>query len=107
MTVLGLPEGIRACLFDLDCVLTRRAVLHAAAWKTMFDDFLSLREGAGFRPFDPVADYAAYVADRRPTGSAPSRLPAASSFARAVPTAFRTARRCTGWAPGRTLWCSR
>ena len=59
--MLGLPEGIRACLFDLDGVLTRTAVLHAAAWKEMFDDFLSLREGPGYRPFDPVADYDDYV----------------------------------------------
>jgi len=59
--MLGLPEGIRACLFDLDGVLTRTAVLHAAAWKEMFDAFLSLREGPGYRPFDPVADYDDYV----------------------------------------------
>jgi len=59
--MLGLPEGIRACLFDLDGVLTGTAVLHAAAWKEMFDGFLSLREGPGFRPFDPVADYDDYV----------------------------------------------
>lgn len=64
-TPLGLPEGITACLFDLDGVLTRTAVVHAAAWKEMFDDFLRRRDGAGFRPFDPVADYDAYV-DGRP-----------------------------------------
>ena len=61
MTQLGLPEHIRACLFDLDGVLTRTAVLHAAAWKQMFDAFLRSREGADARPFDPVADYDAYV----------------------------------------------
>ncbi|QMU73841.1 HAD family phosphatase [Streptacidiphilus sp. P02-A3a] len=65
MTPLGLPEGITACLFDLDGVLTRTAVVHAAAWKEMFDDFLRRRDGADFRPFDPVADYDAYV-DGRP-----------------------------------------
>lgn len=65
MTKLGLPVGITACLFDLDGVLTRTAVVHAAAWKEMFDGFLRQRDGAGFRPFDPVADYDAYV-DGRP-----------------------------------------
>jgi len=65
MTTLGLPAGITACLFDLDGVLTRTAVVHAAAWKEMFDDFLRKRDGDQFRPFDPVADYDAYV-DGRP-----------------------------------------
>ncbi|MGA5699082.1 HAD family hydrolase [Peterkaempfera bronchialis] len=65
MTKLGLPDHIRACLFDLDGVLTRTAVVHAAAWKEMFDDFLRRRDGDGFRPFDPVADYDEYV-DGRP-----------------------------------------
>ncbi|HRC62684.1 MAG TPA: hypothetical protein PLX85_05615, partial [Dehalococcoidia bacterium] len=31
--MLGLPAGIRACLFDLDGVLTDTASVHAAAWK--------------------------------------------------------------------------
>jgi beta-phosphoglucomutase family hydrolase len=38
--VLGLPDGITACLFDLDGVLTKTAVVHERAWKTMFDEFL-------------------------------------------------------------------
>ena len=61
MTSIGLPSDITACLFDLDGVLTRTAVVHAAAWKEAFDGFLRGRDGAGFRPFDPVVDYAAYV----------------------------------------------
>ncbi|MEU0181044.1 beta-phosphoglucomutase family hydrolase [Streptomyces sp. NPDC006207] len=65
MTKTGLPEGIRACLFDLDGVLTKTAVVHAAAWKEVFDDFLRHREGADFRPFDKVTDYDEYV-DGRP-----------------------------------------
>ncbi|MFD7921064.1 HAD family hydrolase [Streptomyces sp. NPDC059740] len=60
MTKLGLPETIRACLFDLDGVLTRTAVVHAAAWKETFDDFLRRREGEGFRPFSDE-DYDTYV----------------------------------------------
>jgi beta-phosphoglucomutase family hydrolase len=65
MTKLGLPDAVRACLFDLDGVLTKTAVVHAAAWKKAFDDFLRRREGPGFRPFDPVTDYDEYV-DGRP-----------------------------------------
>lgn len=68
MTTLGLPQGIRACLFDLDGVLTKTAVVHAAAWKEMFDDFLRRRDGDGpsgsCRPFDDD-DYDEYV-DGRP-----------------------------------------
>jgi len=62
--VTGLPPRIRACLFDLDGVLTSTAVLHQEAWKQTFDDFLRRRDGAGFAPFTP-ADYNAYV-DGRP-----------------------------------------
>jgi beta-phosphoglucomutase family hydrolase len=61
---LGLPTGIRACLFDLDGVLTQTATVHAAAWKEMFDEFLRRRAeqtGEKFVPFDPVADYDEYV----------------------------------------------
>ncbi|MFG3659145.1 beta-phosphoglucomutase family hydrolase [Streptomyces sp. NPDC047706] len=65
MTQLGPPEEILACLFDLDGVVTRTAVVHAAAWKETFDAFLREREGDSFRPFDDVADYDEYV-DGRP-----------------------------------------
>src|SRR5438067_11077199 len=61
---LGLPPAIRACLFDLDGVLTQTATVHAAAWKEMFDAFLhahAARTGAAFVPFDPVRDYDEYV----------------------------------------------
>jgi beta-phosphoglucomutase family hydrolase len=62
--MLGLPEGVTACLFDLDGVLTQTAKVHAAAWKSMFDDFLKRRadrHGEAFVPFDDVADYDRYV----------------------------------------------
>ncbi|MBL1100320.1 HAD family hydrolase [Streptomyces coffeae] len=65
MTMPCLPTVIRACLFDLDGVLTRTAVVHAAAWKQTFDAFLERHDGPSFRPFDRVADYDAYV-DGRP-----------------------------------------
>jgi beta-phosphoglucomutase family hydrolase len=62
--VLGLPDGIRGCLFDLDGVLTETAKVHDAAWKEMFDDYLRARSqktGQPFVPFDPVSDYDDYV----------------------------------------------
>jgi beta-phosphoglucomutase family hydrolase len=66
--MLGLPDQIRGCLFDLDGVLTQTAKVHAAAWKAMFDEYLRRRTdrtGEPFRPFDAVRDYDEYV-DGRP-----------------------------------------
>jgi beta-phosphoglucomutase family hydrolase len=61
--MLGLPDVIAACLFDMDGVVTRTAVVHDAAWKQMFDDFLRSRASkpGDFVPFDPVEDYDEYV----------------------------------------------
>jgi beta-phosphoglucomutase family hydrolase len=62
--VLGLPEKVRACLFDLDGVLTDTASVHTKAWKAMFDAYLSQRAkstGEKFVPFDEAADYRQYV----------------------------------------------
>jgi beta-phosphoglucomutase family hydrolase len=62
--MLGLPDGVRGCLFDLDGVLTRTAEVHAAAWKEMFDGYLrerAARSGEQFVAFDPVGDYDEYV----------------------------------------------
>ncbi|MFB7947338.1 HAD family hydrolase [Kitasatospora phosalacinea] len=66
--MLGLPDRIKAFLFDLDGVLTQTAKVHAAAWKDMFDTFLraeAARTGGEFVPFDPVREYDRYV-DGRP-----------------------------------------
>ncbi|MGW2254438.1 HAD family hydrolase [Kitasatospora sp. NPDC001660] len=66
--MLGLPDDIRAFLFDLDGVLTQTAIVHAAAWKDTFDTFLraeAARTGGQFVPFDAVTDYDTYV-DGRP-----------------------------------------
>jgi len=57
--VLGLPDAVTACLFDMDGVVTKTAVVHAAAWKQMFDEFLSTQNGQA--PFDDVKDYDDYV----------------------------------------------
>lgn len=62
--MLGLPDSIRGCLFDLDGVLTQTATVHALAWKEMFDAFLDQQAaatGEPFVPFDTVRDYGAYV----------------------------------------------
>jgi beta-phosphoglucomutase family hydrolase len=62
--MLGLPDGVNTCLFDLDGVLTQTAKVHAAAWKQMFDEYLKRRaERAGeeFVPFDARKDYDTYV----------------------------------------------
>jgi beta-phosphoglucomutase family hydrolase len=61
LSVLGLPDNIKACLFDLDGVLTQTAKVHDEAWKQTFDEFLRQRDGDNFKEFDPVADYDEYV----------------------------------------------
>ncbi len=66
--MLGLPEGVVACLFDLDGVITDTASVHTAAWTETFDGFLrahAQRRGAPFVPFDSKADYTAFVDGRR------------------------------------------
>jgi beta-phosphoglucomutase family hydrolase len=62
--MLGLPDGVRGCLFDLDGVLTQTAEVHAAAWREMFDGYLrerAARTGEELIPFDVVGDYDEYV----------------------------------------------
>ncbi len=69
-------EDWDAAVFDLDGVVTRTARVHAAAWKRLFDDFLSARSeqtGEPFRPFDIATDYPLYV-DGKP------RLDGVTSF---------------------------
>ncbi len=57
--MLGLPDAIRVCLFDLDGVLTKTATVHFAAWKRTFDEFLQQHE-PGSEPFSQL-DYNRYV----------------------------------------------
>ena len=62
--MFGLPDGTTACLFDMDGVVTQTALVHAAAWKDMFDKFLRQRAdqtGEKFVPFDSSKDYGDYV----------------------------------------------
>lgn len=58
--MLGLPDSVTTCLFDLDGVLTDTASVHRKAWKQMFDAYLKAKSGNGFRPFTDD-DYNQYV----------------------------------------------
>ena len=58
--MFGLPDGTTACLFDMDGVVTQTALVHAAAWKDMFDKFLRQRaeqSGEKFVPFCWTIDF--------------------------------------------------
>jgi beta-phosphoglucomutase family hydrolase len=55
--MLGLPDSVTTCLFDLDGVLTDTASVHRKAWAQAFDEFLLKR---GEPPFTE-ADYQDYV----------------------------------------------
>ena len=62
--MLGLPDGVTACLFDLDGVLTQTAKVHDRAWKQTFDEYLKARAektGEAFKEFDAEEDYNEYV----------------------------------------------
>jgi len=82
--VLGLPEAITACLFDMDGVITQTAKVHDAAWKEMFDAFLrdwSASHDQPFVPFDPVADSSSTsTGSRALRARRPSSSPAGSSY---------------------------
>lgn len=63
-SAIGLGADIRACLFDLDGVLTKTAAVHSAAWKESFDEFLrryDAHTGRKDQPFDENSDYENYV----------------------------------------------
>ncbi len=50
-------------IFDMDGVITKTAITHAAAWKKMFDEFLQARADRNNEKFDEFtqSDYLAYV----------------------------------------------
>ncbi len=52
--MLGLPDEVRACLFDLDGVLTDTASVHKKAWKAMFDDVSAQTRGTHRGPVRAV-----------------------------------------------------
>ena len=103
--MLGLPDGVRACLFDLDGVLTDTASVHKD--EAMFDDFLRRRGGESHvRPFDDD-DYRAYADGTRVTTEYAAFSQVAASN---CPTVIRkTVPRCrlsTAWRTAR-MRCSR
>ncbi|VAW49369.1 Trehalose 6-phosphate phosphorylase [hydrothermal vent metagenome] len=56
--------SFEAVIFDLDGVITKTALVHASAWKVMFDEYLQLRqkrEGEPFKAFTHEQDYLPYV----------------------------------------------
>jgi trehalose 6-phosphate phosphatase len=56
--------SFKTVIFDLDGVVTKTALVHAAAWKEAFDEYLRLREkrdGEPFREFTHQDDYLPYV----------------------------------------------
>jgi beta-phosphoglucomutase-like phosphatase (HAD superfamily) len=52
-SMLGLPEHVTACVFELDGVLATSAAVHAAAWAETFDPFLLERAERHRRPIRP------------------------------------------------------
>ncbi len=53
-----------AVIFDLDGVITKTALVHAASWKRMFDEYMKSREerfGEPFSEFTHAGDYLPYV----------------------------------------------
>ncbi|MEW5895355.1 MAG: beta-phosphoglucomutase family hydrolase [Candidatus Omnitrophota bacterium] len=54
----------KAVVFDLDGVITQTALVHAASWKEMFDEYLKKRQdrdGEPFKEFTHASDYLPYV----------------------------------------------
>ncbi len=106
--MLGLPDGVRVCLFDLDGVLTQTAKVHAAAWKEMFDAYLrerSRRTREPFVPFDAVEDYDRYVDGKPRYEGVRSFLAARGISIGGSRTMRRPPRRSTGLATARTRSC--
>lgn len=48
-------------ILDMDGVVTQTALLHAEAWKQMFDAFLKARDGEDFLPLTIESDYKKYI----------------------------------------------
>ena len=59
-----LTDGVDAVIFDMDGVMTDTAVVHADAWKRLFDEYLEERHrrtGESWKPFDAGEDYRRFV----------------------------------------------
>jgi beta-phosphoglucomutase family hydrolase len=61
---MAMTPKFDAVIFDLDGVITKTALVHASAWKRMFDEYMRTREerfGEPFREFTHAGDYLPYV----------------------------------------------
>lgn len=61
---MAFTPGFDAVIFDLDGVITQTALVHASAWKKMFDEYLVSRKerfGEPFREFTHAGDYLPFV----------------------------------------------
>ncbi|WP_439883213.1 trehalose-phosphatase [Pontibacter sp. MBLB2868] len=57
-------KHIKALILDMDGVITQTALVHAKAWKRMFDDYLGKRgnqEGKAYKQLDIATDYRQYI----------------------------------------------
>jgi len=57
-------DGFKAVIFDLDGVITKTALVHSEAWRSMFNEYLHEREknyNEPFREFTHEVDYLKYV----------------------------------------------
>ena len=102
---LGLPDSVRACLFDLDGVLTKTATVHMAAWKRTFDEFLRAHEPG--QPEFSQLDYNRYV-DGKPRADGVRDFLASRGITlpEGAPGDPPTPPPCRASPPARTSWCS-
>jgi beta-phosphoglucomutase-like phosphatase (HAD superfamily) len=65
---LGLPPGVRSCVFELDDVLVGSAGLHREAWARTLNELLAARSETSYSrlspPFDPRTDYPEHIEGR-------------------------------------------
>jgi beta-phosphoglucomutase-like phosphatase (HAD superfamily) len=65
---LGLPKGVRACVFELEDVLVGSSALHREAWQHTLNELLAARSetryGRLVAPFDPRTDYPEHIEGR-------------------------------------------
>lgn len=54
-------KEVNAVILDMDGVITQTAIIHARAWKKMFDNFLEEYCGENFRPLDIDHDYNEFI----------------------------------------------
>ena len=91
--MLGLAEGVQACIFDLEGVLTDSAALHAWAWAETFDDSSDASRtarGVSQSPSTASSSTArSWTAGPVSTARRPSSAAAGSAFPSVIPTTRR------------------